>query len=236
MERRRRRLRGILLGCATVVAGCLVVLAALLAYEPAFPAAQLDDATLERAAARLVTKGSALYAAIRRPGPWEAVVTDTEINAWLATDLPRNHPRLLPRGVTSPRVRFGPQRLVAAARMGFGWLSAPVRIDVGVQLRGINQLTLVLHDARIGAIPLPRPLILQEIARRLAALGVAGDLRRPDGRMVLVVSLPSTYDADAMSCWLESLRLDDGEAILAGTTREGSRAEPDEAGNTDSQK
>jgi hypothetical protein len=233
MERRVRRLRGILLGVGAVVAGCLVALAALLAYEPAFPSTTADEAALERAAARMVTKSSALYAGIGRPGPWELIVSDAEVNAWLSTDLPRNHRHLLPRGVTKPRVRFGPQRLTAAVRVGYGGLSALVWIDAGIHLRGVNQFVIVLHDARIGAIPVPKPLILQEMARRLGALGLVSDLRQPDGRMALVVCLPSTYDAGARSTWLESLRLDDGEALVAGTTREGHPAEPDEAGAKD---
>jgi hypothetical protein len=45
------------------------------------------------------------------------------------------------------------------------------------------------------------------------------DFRRLDGRLVLVVYIPSTYDAGAMSYWLESLVIGDGELLAAGETR-----------------
>src|SRR5262245_19913139 len=37
-------------------------------------------------------------------GRWETSFTADEINAWLATDLPAKFPRLLPAGVSEPRV------------------------------------------------------------------------------------------------------------------------------------
>jgi hypothetical protein len=76
-----------------------------------------------------------------------------------------------------------------------------------------------LEQARLGAIPLPRAPILRELSRRISKLGMVTDLRRLDGRMVLMVYIPSTHDAGATSYWLESLALGDGELLMAGETR-----------------
>jgi hypothetical protein len=215
----------LIVGCLAAVGVCLVVLGGLLAHVPAFYAEQsvaarpTDDAEAEQLARRMMTKASSLYASVGQPGRWETAFSDREANAWLTVDLPRNHGRLLPRGVADPRLRFGRKRVSVGARVGPAILSAVAWIDLGVELRDINQLGIVLTDARLGAIPLPRGPILRELARRIESLGMVVDFRRLDGRLVLVVYIPSTYDAGAMSYWLESLAIGDGEMLAAGETR-----------------
>ncbi|MFM8496239.1 MAG: hypothetical protein ACKOEM_12055 [Planctomycetia bacterium] len=198
-------------------AGCLVVVALLLKHEPAFSRATVADPDAERAAARLVTKGAALHAALGRAGPWGAAISDSELNAWLATDLPRNHPKLLPRGISTPRLHFRPQRVETCVRVGSGLLSAVVWCDLEVTLRGVNQLGIVVQKASLGALPLPAAPVLAEAGRRLSALGCVTELRPRDGRMVLVVYIPATLGGGPQ--WrLESLRIDAGEMVVAGTT------------------
>ena len=52
------------------------------------------------------------------------------------------------------------------------------------------------------------------------------DLRRLDGRLVLMVYIPSTHDAGATSYWLESLAIGAGELLIAGETRSTSAIVP----------
>lgn len=212
---------GAALACAVAVVGLLV------RHEPAFyrsraPAAALDgepppgQATLGR---RLMTKLSALNADLGRPGPWGAAITEGEINAWLATDLPRNHARLLPAGVSDPRVAIASRRLRVGARVGGMMLGGVVMLDIEVMLRAVNQIGIVVADARLGRLPLPRGPVTHEIARRIDSLGMATELRRLDGRTLLVVYIPSTHDAGATSHWLESFALENGEVLVSGVTR-----------------
>lgn len=225
--RSRRRLRRIGLWGVAALACAVAVGGLLLRHEPAFyrsrsPAAALDgepppgQATLGR---RLMTKLSALHADFARPGPWGAAITESEINAWLATDLPRNHARLLPAGVSDPRVAIASRRLRVGARVGGTMFGGVVALEVEVVLRAANQIGIVVVDARLGRLPLPRGPLTHEIARRIESLGMATELRRLDGRTLLVVYIPSTHDAGATSHWLESLALEDGEVLVAGETR-----------------
>jgi len=209
--------RRVFLGIAAGLAGGLVVVAILLKHEPSTGAPVTSGPDAERSAARLVTKGAALHAALGRVGPWGAAVSDTELNAWLATDLPRNHPQLLPRSLSAPRAWFRKQHVDLTVRAGVGLLSAVVWCDLEVTLRGVNQLGIVIEKASIGALPLPAAPVLAELGRRLAALGCVTELRPRDGRMVLVVYIPATLGGGPH--WrLESLRIDAGEAVVAGTT------------------
>ena len=228
-----RRVRGAVVAGLGGLAAAGVCVAVLLKYEPGFyrqhltPLASVsghrgpaDDAVdAEALARRAVTKASGWHASISRPGGWEMAVTADELNAWLAIDLPRNHPRWLPQGVSQPRLVFRPRHVLLGTRVGWGPLTAVAWCDCEVVLRDVNHLAIVIAEARLGGIPLPRPPILRELARRIGRLGMVTDLRMLDGRMVLMVYIPSTHDAGATSYWLESLSIGDGELLMAGETR-----------------
>ena len=222
----RRRLRRLGVCSAAVLACTVVVVGWLVRHEPAFYRSRIAAAPdgepppgQSALGRRLVTKLSALHADFVRPGPWEAAIAEAEINAWLATDLPRNHANLLPRGLSSPRVAIGSRRLRLGARLGGATLGGVAAFEVEVVLRDTNQIGIVVTDARLGGLPLPRGPVTHEIARRIDALGMATERRRLDGRTVLVVYIPSTHDAGATSYWLESLALEEGEVLVAGVTR-----------------
>jgi hypothetical protein len=231
-----RRVRRTVLGCLGGLALVVVVVAVMLKYEPGFyrqleiPAAAIsanavsagDAEDVEALARRAVTKASAWHASISRTGGWETAVTAAELNAWLAVDLPRNHPRWLPQGVSRPRMMFRPRHVVLGTRVGYGPVSTVAWLDCEVLLRDVNHLMIVLEQARLGAIPLPRTPIVRELSRRISRLGMVTDLRMLDGRTVLMVYIPSTHDAGATSYWLESLLIGDGELLMAGETRSSS--------------
>jgi hypothetical protein len=184
------------------------------------PAAADIPAGAEPLARRMVSKAAALHAAAGRAGPWEAIVAESEVNAWLAVDLPRNHRGLLPAGVEAPRVRFQPRRVAVAARMRAGPLAAVAWAEMEVWLQGVNQVGLTVAAAGLGSLPVPRDAMLRHLAERLATAGLVTDLRRTQHGLALVVSPPSTYDAAAGNCHLESLAVAAGELLVAGSTQQ----------------
>ncbi len=213
---RRRLFVGLLLGLLAVV-GLLGLIAT---WRPAFyePSVDPDAARREQAARRLVTQVSAVHGGLGRPGRWGAVIRAEEVNAWLDLDLPRNHPSLLPAGIRRPLVAFEPKRLKAAARVGSGIASAVAWIDAEVALREINQLEIALVGAGVGPVPVPRGLVLREIAKRISPLGAVPELRQAGGRPVLLVYIPA-IPGSGMTSRLEGLRIDDGEMVIEGMTR-----------------
>lgn len=208
-------------GLAVVAAGLLTVTVAARQMPAFYRAAMAADspATAESLSRRLVSKAAALHAAAGRAGPWEAVIQDREVNAWLAVDLPRNHRGLLPAGIESPRVSFQPRRVAVAARMRVGPLVTVAWAEMEVWLQGVNQVGLKTAAAGLGSLPVPRDAMLRHLAGRLAAAGLVTDLRRTQAGLLLVVSPPSTYDAAAGACRLESLAVAAGELLVAGTTQ-----------------
>lgn len=235
----RRQLRGTVLVACIGLAAALAALAILLAHEPSFyrrgmgPAAATAEG--EARARRMVTKASTLYAAVAQPaslvaggqpGSWEAAIRDDELNAWLAIDLPRSHPSWLPRGVTAPRVAFRERHASAAARVGYGPLSAVASVDLEIALRDVNQLGIVVEQAKLGAIPLPSAPIARGLARRLHGLGIMTELRQRDGRLGIVVHFPRTSAAGAAAPRVETLSLIEGELLMAGTLQAAGPARP----------
>lgn len=225
-----RRLRRVTIGAAVAVGLIVTVLMILLAAQPPFYrraiAAGTGGPEGDARARRLVTKVSALHAALTRPaerrdgdpGRWEAAIAAEELNAWLAIDLPRSHPNWLPGGVTAPRVDFQPRRAAIAARVGYGPLSAVAAVDLEIVLRDVGQIGIAVERASLGAIPLPRDAIVREIARRLGRLGIASDGRRLDGRLVLVAHLPAVRGEARAQPRIETLAIVAGTLIVAGGT------------------
>ena len=204
-----------------LVAAALAVAGFAATRTPEFYRQRLEVDRAEESARRLVSDISALHASFIREGAWEAAFSEQDINAWLASDLPRNHGRLLPRAVSGPRLRFTPRRVHAAVRLGGSLASTVAVIVAEVQLREPNQLGIVVEDARLGSLPLPRGLVLGEIRRRFDQIGMVTAVRRLDGRTVLVVYIPSTHESGGMSHWLESLSIGEGTVAFAGHTRPG---------------
>lgn len=198
-------------GAAAIVATTIVAAR----WPPGWYAVRAGGgADTERDARRLVTAVAGLEAAANRPGDWGAVVREQEINAWLATDLPRSHAGSLPAGVTEPRVRLGPGRVSIAARVGAGPFAGVAAVDVDVTLRAANQLECRVAGARLGAIPLPGGPVTHRLAAVFGRLGLTADVRRLDGGSVIVVSL------GGRGARLEGLAVSDGELMVAGTTEE----------------
>lgn len=224
-----RRWRRLAVG-GLLAAGCGgLALAALLALEPEFyrsRAAAAPPGGAEPLARRLVTKAAALRADFLRPGDWGTAVTEAELNAWLATDLPRNHPQLLPPQVSEPRVAFGPRRIRVGGRLAVGPVGCVGSFEAEVALRAVNQVGIVVEAVRLGGLPLPAGPVVRELARRCADLGLPTEVRRLDGRTVLVVYTSPISGTGAPSHWLESLAVEEGELLVAGTTKAADASRP----------
>lgn len=209
---RLRRTVWAVVGGAAAIAAMAIVAAR---WPPGWYAARVtagDTADADRAARRLVTTVAGLRSTGERAGGWGAAVREDEINAWLAIDLPRNHAAVLPAGLTVPRVRFEPGRIHVAARAAAGPFIGLLALELGVQLRGVNQLECHVAAARLGALPLPSGPFAHRVAALLERLGFPTELRRLDGRPVIVVSLGGRGVA------VEGLTVNDGEIVIAGTT------------------
>ncbi len=220
-------LRGLALAAVAAAAG----LGLAVRWSPAFYAERLGVQVDRAAARRFLTKVAALHQmaalreAARDTGAWDLALTEAECNAWLADDLPRNHPGLLPPGIAAPRVRLSPgscqvAAIVTAAAWLPGWLVRPLRPVVtarlDVRLASVGRLECRLGGVWLGVIPLPAGPLVHALADRLRRSGLPCEAPRMDGRSVLVVTLPP----GELGVRVAALAINAGEFLVSGTGTE----------------
>ena len=184
-------------------------------YEKAL---QADRKAQEYASQKMLQEASAFARDVEEEGPWQAVFTEERINGWLAVDLVRNHPDLLPSTISEPRVAIQPGQF----RIGFRYTdddtSGVLSLAVDVYLAEPNVIALRVRNARAGALPLPLDQVLERISEAAAQLDLQVRWRQAEGDPVAEIPLPQPRDAKGRLVQIESLQLGDGEIYLAGST------------------
>lgn len=243
-RRGRSRTRRLALWLAVLVPAAGVAMVVVVRHEPAFYArvvqagaeqaavgadAEVIEDMRRRASARFVSTLAALARDVARPGGWSTVLGDEEVNAWLAVELPLNHPELVPPGVADLRVRCAPGAILLGCRFG-GPLAAVAWVDVQVRLLEANRLAITVQQCRMGLLPLPTGLAASRLAESLARSGLRCEVQRIAGQTQLVVQLPATEirgdQGGVVSWWLDGLRIEDGEVFLTGTSRRVQESRP----------
>ena len=122
---------------ATALAvGCIAI--GLLALGSAYWAArrvpafyqqvlQAEPAALKKNSDQLLENAAALASSVHNEQRWQALFTAEQINGWLAVDVVKNFPELLPKGVADPRIAIHPDRVALAGR----YLDGPVETEIG---------------------------------------------------------------------------------------------------------
>lgn len=162
----------------------------------------------------------ALHNQARHAGRWEARFTQDEINGWLAADLPAKFPKVLPRGVSDPRIALDETQVQLAVRYERGDTKTVVSLSSQVQLTAEpNELAVRIDSVRAGLLPLPFAQFRDDIAERAAKAGVPIRWTEAAGAPVALVRLPlNPRDFGGRSLIVEELRLTKGELIVAGRT------------------
>jgi hypothetical protein len=161
-------LRRIALGLASVV-GAVVGLLAALAHEPSFyrEAAIAPGAFADAQVRNLLTRGLQLRNDIVNEPRWDAIFSDSEINAWLAEEAAR--PDTLPPGFTEPRLSFEMDRILIACKVRQGPISSLVWVAAQARSVGPSELELVVERVSAGLVPLLE-LTWREVANQHVAL------------------------------------------------------------------
>ena len=217
------RKRFVLLGVSIVGVVIAVPSAMYLAarHVPHFYSRALAQSDVEkrRASDDLLRRTSELTNIARREGRWSAAFTDSQINGWLAVDMMENHPGLLPKQITEPRVAIDRDRLRIGWRYQTGRLSTIFTVCADVYLVEPNVLALRIRSARAGALPLPLARILERVAAVVSELDLRLSWRQIGGDPVALVELSRLRDDDAMLI-LEVLELREGSLMVAGRSED----------------
>jgi len=221
MESRVRKSRRIVL---TLALGLVVALGAWLWYSirhvPEFyrQALSTDRARLEKSNKQLLRRTAALRNELRRIGVWQTRFTAEEINGWLAVDVPKNHPGLLPPEIEEPRVSISSDSILIGARY-IGRVISVVSLELSVHLPEENVVAIRVRKLRVGDVPWGLSTIIDEVVASARDLGIGVQQTQIDGDPLLLFMLSDYWEAEGRKVELVGLELEDGAVVIRGRTK-----------------
>jgi len=208
---------------AALTGGAAFMLYSASRHEPQFyqQALRIEPQLQREAGDELEQSVLELHNAARDEGHWEAIFTESQINGWLAADLPEKFPHMLPAGSDQPRVSIDPQRIKIACRYQHGKVNTVISFDLSVDLTTEpNTLAVRVSKVRAGALPVPLKRFLAPITKAGADSDIALRWSQTDGDPVALVTVPHQHeDYSHREIYLETIEMRDGEIALAGRTQ-----------------
>jgi uncharacterized protein YpmS len=163
-----------------------------------------------------------LHNRARRHGSWSVTFSEQQINGWLATELGRHFPELLPPEIQAPRVAIDPKKISLAFRYEGPQLSTVVQLELTVELtEEVNTVAVRIRSIHAGLLPLPMRKVLDQVS----SAADQSDLDIRWGQLaddpVALLRVPSEFETfKNKQVLLESIELRAGEIILTGKTEE----------------
>lgn len=182
-------------------------------------AAPLRETPPEVAADHLEREVLSLQNQVQRAEPWQLVLKEEEINAWLATELTEKMPHLLPSEVKDPRVvvRDGTIYFACRHEKAFGGIFS-IALQPSLTERA-NEVAIRIKSFALGRLPLPQQQYMDEVAQAAARSNVALQWREEDGEAVALVQIPTEHEhLQDRQVQVESLNVREGEVIISGKT------------------
>jgi hypothetical protein len=198
-------------------------------HEPQFyqQALRIEPELQREAGDELEQSMLELHNSARDEGRWEAVFTESQVNGWLAADLPEKFPQMLPAGTDQPRVSIDQDQIKIACRYQRGKVNTVISFNLSVNLTTEpNTLAVRVSKVRAGALPVPLKRFLAPITKAGANSDIALRWGQADGDPVALVTVPHKHaDYSHREIYLESIEIRDGEVALAGRTQKAGDAQ-----------
>jgi hypothetical protein len=173
----------------------------------------------KEAAAELEREVLTVQNHLQQAEPWQLVLKEEDINAWVATELPEKMPRLLPKEVEDPRIVIRDERVYFACRheKALGGVLSVVLEPRLTEER--NELALRVQSVSLGRLPLPQAQYLEAVTKAAARSNLALRWEEHEGTAVAKVIVPDQYeDLRDRVVKIESLEVRDGELVIQGTS------------------
>ena len=190
---------------------------------PEFYQSVLDQDTeqLDRVGDQFESNLLEMQNATRRPGQWQIVFTQDEINGWLAADLPEKFPNSLPSFISDPRVSISEGEMKMACRFDTPKIKGIVVAETDVfSTDSQNTVGFRIKSIRTGIVPLPIAQYADRLSEELRFSNVPIEWTEIDGDPVALITIPDeSMQKDGQFVVLETLVLVDGEMIVGGTSK-----------------
>ncbi|MBL9093068.1 MAG: hypothetical protein JNL96_17755 [Planctomycetaceae bacterium] len=161
---------------------------------------------------------------VERLGEWSALFTDQQINGWLATDLVKKHPELLPPGFENPRIHVMDNHGRIGVRYTMAGVPTVAWIDVEAALTPDHEIALRIREIRAGNVPLPLATLMEAITNAAQTMEVPLRWASLEDSPTAIISLPQPQ-GDSLRYELRNLKLEPGRLFVSGRTYSPSAAE-----------
>src|SRR2546425_1743265 len=184
------------IGIVLLLGSIGTVFVLLLSHEPAIYARTTPPPGDERRhlSGEFQTKLFDLYAQIQEkfPPTWEARFSETGINSYFEEGFVLSNlaEKILPDGVSAPRIAIDPDKIRLAFRYRVGPLNTIISIDMRVWLatkREPNVIGLELQGLHAGAVPIAAQSLLEQISETARQNGIEVIWYRHNGNPVALL-------------------------------------------------
>jgi hypothetical protein len=157
-----------------------------------------------------------------QPG-WSARFTDVQINSFFDEQFVQSglSEKLLPEGISQPRLVFEPDRARLAFRYGTGFWSTVISIDLKVWLAQgeANAVALELEGFHAGVLPIAAQSLLERISEVGRQNGIDVNWYRHNGHPVAILRFQA--DQPRPTLQLQAVQLKQGEITITGRSGDG---------------
>jgi hypothetical protein len=154
----------------------------------------------------------------RREGEWRVEFREEQLNAWLAVDLPENHPELLSPEYREPRIDLVTGGFILACETVATIRPAVVSLSLVVESRGDNLVRLQIQRARIGLLPLPMKGLLEGVTEFARESNLRLHWESDGSTPTAIVDFSALAEDGEYSVTLEQVEFREDLLVLSGRT------------------
>ena len=207
------------------VAGVALGFWASITHTPSFYRTLVDRPRggQEEEAKNFVKQSLQLRNDIANEPTWEAVFTDTEVNAWLAEDLVKHFADQLPPEVHEPRIAFEAGRITLAFQLDQGPVRSVIWVVARARIPEDNVVALTLEKIRAGALPVPPDRIVPTLTDQARKNGLEITWTKDGDLPVATIRYRGNRRDDVV---LERVHIREGQIRLNGRSNRQTAAAP----------
>lgn len=221
---RRRALLRTLLGLGMVLVASAGTMAYLLLREPStYRNVTVPDGPERRElSGKFVSSVNSVKESMGGPAEmrWYETFTADQINSYFEEDFLRLKPFQLPPGLHSPRVMINPNHFQLAFRLGHGFWSTVITVDLNLWLvvKETNVIAVEVLGVHAGDLPISVQSFLEDVAEKARNINAEVTWYRNEGHPVALIKFQA--DQDHPTFLLQRLELQDGRIVIAGKSNE----------------
>jgi hypothetical protein len=177
----------------------------------------LDSTELAQAGDQLEQQLQAIQETHEDETVWNTILTEDQVNGWLAVNLKKKFPRLLPYSVRNPRVAFTPDDALIACQYASKTMSAVISLNVNARAtERKNVVAVTLTNAKLGAVPGLLDMAIEEINQAAKRAKIDLEWAEEDGADVAYITIPEHLIDDQHRFELHDVEIANGELRIAG--------------------